>query len=174
MTQERANRLQQELFDETGVYSVFVFDRPCEEEASRRFARLKNIGNRRADVLYFLDAAESAGQPVSAEADELIGRIVAYIDDHLGEELSLTVLSDFTHYNPAYLSRKFKQITGENLHVYILNKRLALAEKLLMESDAFVQDIAAKCGFPNPTQFGIAFMKYKGCSPSAFRRSPQE
>ena len=174
VTQERANRLQQELFDETGVYSVFVFDRPCEEEASRRFARLKNIGNRRADVLYFLDAAESAGQPVSAEADELIGRIVAYIDDHLGEELSLTVLSDFTHYNPAYLSRKFKQITGENLHVYILNKRLALAEKLLMESDAFVQDIAAKCGFPNPTQFGIAFMKYKGCSPSAFRRSPQE
>lgn len=174
VTQERANRLQQELFDETGVYSVFVFDRPCEEEASRRFARLKNIGNRRADALYFLDAVESAWQPVSAEVDELIGRIVAYIDDHLDGELSLTVLSDFTHYNPAYLSRKFKQITGENLHVYILNKRLALAEKLLMESDAFVKDIAAKCGFQNPTQFGIAFMKYKGCSPSAFRRSPQE
>ena len=53
MTQERANRLQQELFDDTGVYSVFVFDRPCEEEASRRFARLKNLGYRRADVTLF-------------------------------------------------------------------------------------------------------------------------
>ena len=75
------------------------------------------------------------------------------------------------YYNPAYLSRKFKAVMGSNLHAYILARRMELARKLLVETDGFVQEIAAKCGFSNPTQFGMTFAKVNGCSPGAYRRN---
>ena len=78
------------------------------------------------------------------------------------------------YYNPAYFSRKFKAVMGNNLRTYILNKRMELAKKLLVETDEFVQDIAAKCGFGNSTQFGMTFAKCNGCSPGAYRRTKQE
>lgn len=170
VTAERAKILQQELFDATGIYSVFVFDRPCREADGQRYRRLKQKSRKNVDALYFSDDFEGGLTSPTAEEDETIARVSEYIVRHLDEELSLTVLSELVHYNPAYLSRKFKQVTGENLHAFILNRRLALAKKLLAESDEFVQDIAIKCGFTNPTQFGIAFGKFMGCSPSAFRR----
>lgn len=174
VTLERMHRIQQELFDATGAFSVFVFDRPCTEASDRRYERLVKEGGKNPDALYFLDTAEHAEVSVSAEEpDAQIGRIEKYIAEHLNEELSLTLLADLIHYNPAYLSRKFKQVTGENLHAYILDRRLEKAEKMLLESNAYVQEIAAQCGFPNPTQFGIAFMKRRGCSPSVFRRQNQ-
>lgn len=169
VTEERAKRLQQKLFDATGIFSTFIFDRPCNEDIRTRYNRLKKIC-RKTDALYFLDASEHADTVPLGEEDALIARITEYIAAHLGDELSLTVLADMIHYNPAYLSRKFKQVTGENFHAYVLKRRLTLAEHLLKNTELFVQEIAAKCGFQNPTQFGIAFMKHKGCSPSTFRR----
>ena len=56
---------------------------------------------------------------------------------------------------------------------YILDKRIALAKKLLTESNEFIKDISEKCGFGNPTQFGIVFMKKVGTSPTNYRLKKQ-
>ena len=104
----------------------------------------------------------------------MIAGIADYIDKHLNEDLSLVSLASAVYYNPAYLSRKFKMVMGSTLHTYILGKRMELAKKLLIETDGFVQDIAARCGFSNSTQFGMAFAKCNGCSPGTFRRSRRE
>lgn len=170
---ERAQRLQQDLYERMGTYSTFVFDPPCRQPADSRFRRLMKKSKQNLNALYFLDTADPDPSPDSRD-DEVIASIADYIDSHLNEDLSLTFLASTVYYNPAYLSRKFKTVMGNNLHSYIMTKRMELAKKLLLETDEFVQDIAVKCGFSNATQFGMTFAKFNGCSPGAYRRNKQD
>ncbi len=171
--EERAKRLQQDLYEQTGDYSTFVFDPPSSVPADSRFRSLSQTGGTRFNVLYFLNTTKAVPQQDGCD-DEVIAGIADYIDKHLNEDLSLVSLASAVYYNPAYLSRKFKMVMGSTLHTYILGKRMELAKKLLIETDGFVQDIAARCGFSNSTQFGMAFAKCNGCSPGTFRRSRRE
>ena len=134
---------------------------------------MKNFSSK--DDLYFCNVDEiNDFSAVQENRDDLIiGRIVNYINCNLSENLSLVILAELVYYNPAYLSRKFKQVTGVNLKDYILDKRIALAKKLLTESNEFIKDISEKCGFGNPTQFGIVFMKKVGTSPTNYRLKKQ-
>ena len=170
---ERAKRLQQDLYEQTGDCSTFVFDPPCYQTADSRYQKLIKKRKGRNSALYFLDTADP-DSPIDSRDDEVIASVAEYIDTHLDEDLSLAFLASMVYYNPAYFSRKFKAVMGNNLRTYILNKRMELAKKLLVETDEFVQDIAAKCGFGNSTQFGMSFAKCNGCSPGAYRRTNQE
>lgn len=170
---ERAQRLQQDLYERTGACSTFVFDPPCRQPADNRFQRLLKKSKRNLNALYFLDTTDPDPSPDSRD-DEVIASVADYIDSHLNEDLSLTFLASMVYYNPAYLSRKFKTVMGDNLHSYIMSKRMELAKKLLVETDGFVQDIAVKCGFSNSTQFGMTFAKFNGCSPGVYRRNKQD
>lgn len=167
---ERAKRLQQDLYERTGTYNTFILDPPCAQSADSRLQRLLKKSKKNGNALYFLDATEP-DLPIDGGDDAVIASVAAYIDAHLGEDLSLALLASTVYYNPAYLSRKFKAVMGSNLHAYILARRMELARKLLVETDGFVQEIAAKCGFSNPTQFGMTFAKVNGCSPGAYRRN---
>lgn len=173
VTVELAKRLQQTIFDLTGICSTFMLDRPCGADAAERYALLKRKSSLRGQALIFLESGEGSEREDLREEEGVISNVKEYIAAHLSEELSLTSLSERIHYNPAYLSRKFKQATGENLHSYILTQRMEQAKKLLKETDLFIQEIALRCGVPNPTQFGIVFSRYTGSSPSAFRRKDQ-
>ena len=170
VTIERAKRLQQDIFERDGNYSVFAVDLPCGERDGIRYSRLERLcGGNKTGCRFIGDGQESKN--VSEDCcDEIIESVKKYIDTHPGDDLSLTTLASTVHYNPAYLSRKFKAVVGENLHSYILVQRMKFEERLLVETDDFVQNIAKKCGFANSAQFGIAFTKLHGCAPMSYRR----
>lgn len=171
---EKAKRLQQRLFDEAGLYSTFVFGKAGKEDAGTRFRKLVRAADGcdgAGDALYFLrEENVVANSGKDKEEDFAIRRVEEYVGTHLNADLSLNALAELVHYNPAYLSRRFKQVAGRNLSAYILDKRLTLAEKLLKETDLFIKDVAIRCGFTNPTQFGIAFLKKTGLAPNVYRR----
>ena len=167
---ERAKRLQQDIFERDGNYSVFAVDLPRGERDGIRYSRLERLCDGNKDGCRFIGDGQEAKNVSEDCGDEIIGSVKKYIDTHLGDELSLTTLASAVYYNPAYLSRKFKAVVGENLHSYILGQRMRFAERLLVETDDFVSNIAKKCGFANPAQFGIAFAKLHGCAPMTYRR----
>ena len=167
---ERAKRLQQVIFERDGNYSVFAVDLPRGERDGIRYSRLERLCDGNKDGCRFIGDGQEAKNVSEDCGDEIIGSVKKYIDTHLGDELSLTTLASAVYYNPAYLSRKFKAVVGENLHSYILGQRMRFAERLLVETDDFVSNIAKKCGFANPAQFGIAFAKLHGCAPMTYRR----
>ncbi len=77
----------------------------------------------------------------------VIAQIQKYIQDHLAGDVSLTAIAQEVHFNPSYLSRYYKQMTGQNLLEYIQAKRLEAAIDYMRNTDLKLQEIAARVGF---------------------------
>lgn len=99
----------------------------------------------------------------------LVDKINSYIDIHIGEDLSLTKLSDVFHMNPTYLSRIYKQVRGENLSDYIIFRRLERAKRLLKESNIKINRLAVEIGYESPNYFNRIFKKMEGMTPQEYR-----
>lgn len=93
-----------------------------------------------------------------------------YIDANWGTDLTLSALSQRYFYNPSYFSRMFKKQFGISLTEYIEKRRIALAVRLLKETDMTVEQIALRVGYSSKTSFYRAFSKVTSCSPSYYRK----
>ncbi len=103
------------------------------------------------------------------ETHNSIAQVVNYIHNHIDADLSLVRMADLVHYNPAYLSRLFKESMDINLYDYILRIRMNKAIELLLKSNDKVQDIAQAVGYDSSPSFTRAFRKYTGKTPSEYR-----
>ena len=64
----------------------------------------------------------------------------------------------------------FKQRTGLSPIDYLIQVRLAEAEKLLAESNYTVSKIADYVGFHSPSYFSKSFKEVNDCTPSEYRK----
>ena len=94
-----------------------------------------------------------------------------YITMHLAEPLDIGILAARLNYAKYYLSRKFKEETGDSVNTYIKKARIELAKVLLLNSDDNMDEIAIKCGFISRSFFTTAFTKECGMPPAKFRAS---
>lgn len=100
----------------------------------------------------------------------IVHTIQAYISNHISECLSLEDLGKIVHLHPVYLSKFYKQETGENLSSYISSKRLEKASKLLIDSNLHVLDISHLVGYKKPQYFIKLFKDQYGITPYQYRR----
>ena len=71
--------------------------------------------------------------------------------------------------NRSYLTKIFKQKTGISPQEYLMERKLSYACKLLMETDAQIQDIARRIGYDNLLTFSKIFKGRYGVSPKNYR-----
>ena len=102
---------------------------------------------------------------------ETMEYVKTYILEHLGEDLSLQKLSDAVYYNPSYLSRIFKQSTGEALSDFIINARIDKAKKLLRETRLKIYEVSQQAGFESVIYFNRMLKKKTEVSPKVYRQS---
>jgi AraC-like DNA-binding protein len=114
-----------------------------------------------------LKAATSANRN-RAEPVE-IWKTRKYIEEHSGEELSLTKVAKAVNISANHLSEKFKEVTGINFVDYVARGRFEKARDLLLNSNRRISEIAFAAGFQSLSQFNRVFKKLSGKSPSAFR-----
>ena len=96
-----------------------------------------------------------------------------YIDAHLESPLTLEELGSVVQYSPFHLARRFRQATGQTLHQYVTNRRLAKAHALIAGTDLPLQQVAAQAGFSDQSHLSNAFRKAYGCAPSEVRKNLQ-
>ncbi|TLG78634.1 AraC family transcriptional regulator [Methylocystis sp. B8] len=102
-----------------------------------------------------------------------INRVLAYIDKHLYEDLTVDVLSDVANFSKFHFHRQFSQHCGISLSRYIQFMRLKRAAyRLAFNPTAPITDVALDSGFENPESFSRAFKAAFGQTPSAFRKKP--
>jgi AraC-like DNA-binding protein len=92
-----------------------------------------------------------------------------FIDEHAGEELSLTRVARAADTSANYLSEKFKEAVGTNFVKYVARARYEKAVALLGNGDLRVSEIAFAAGFQSLSQFNRVFKKFSGKSPSEYR-----
>jgi AraC family transcriptional regulator len=96
---------------------------------------------------------------------------IAYINEHIGEELSLQTIASELKMSPCYFAKLFKISTGISVHQYVLQSRIRRAKELLAHSELKIVDIALKVGFQCQTHFGKVFRKQIGVTPKGYREA---
>ncbi len=99
----------------------------------------------------------------------VINKTVEYIEDSIGERLTLAELSGKFNISDFHFNRMFKTVTGITLKQYILGRKLTRAMEQLKSTTEPIIDIALDLGFEYPEVFSRAFKKQFGLSPACFR-----
>jgi len=104
---------------------------------------------------------------IDIEHNEKVSSIIRYINNNLGNELSLDLLSSRFYTSKYHLLREFKKHAGYSIHQYIQRKRLIMAKTLLKEGIQ-VTEVFMRCGFGDYSNFIRAFKKAFGTSPKKY------
>ncbi|OWR29792.1 hypothetical protein CDO73_11900, partial [Saccharibacillus sp. O23] len=110
--------------------------------------------------------AEHEGQ----SGDPNMKKLLAYIEEHYAEPLSLTGLGRHFHFNPSYLSSYFATHNKEGFSEYLNRIRVTKAEELLRTGELSISEISGRVGYSDPGYFTKVFRKQTGFSPSQYRR----
>ena len=104
------------------------------------------------------------------QGERVIAGITRYLQEHLSEDVSLSVLADQFHPNSQYISQLFKSEIGVGFLTYLTNIRMEKAKKLLLSTPLSVADVAEQSGYGDYRVFTKVFKKSEGVTPSQYRR----
>lgn len=103
-------------------------------------------------------------------ANRTVSQVVAYINLHYSEVLSLESLADRFFVSKYHLSHEFQRQVGTSVCRYIQKKRLQIARHLLSQGNK-PNAVYSLCGFGDYTVFYRAFKSEYGTSPREFAAS---
>ena len=95
--------------------------------------------------------------------------IFQYMDENYTEELTIEKLSRMVSLSSFHFCRLFKEITGMTLSRYVNSIRISRAEKLLLNEDLSVSEVAELSGYNDINYFSRMFKQYRKMSPTRFR-----
>lgn len=125
---------------------------------------MKTVPDMKALVHYVASVWDSETEENSQSTVEII---MAYIAEHLENELRREELAEAVHLNPDYMARLFKKETGLNLKDYIIQQKMQEAQSLLCTTNLPISLIAAKVGYTNFGHFSTSYKKF-------YHKTPQE
>lgn len=95
---------------------------------------------------------------------------VRFMNEHLGESLSLETLSAAAYLSPSALCRNFENVFGTPPMQYLHKLRLQKARELLQSTSLPLNEIALLCGFYDASHFCRRFKEHSGIAPKEYRK----
>lgn len=106
------------------------------------------------------------------EDNALLEKIYQVIEEHLCDQLlSLEMLAEQCGVSTSYLGRYFKSKTGYTPMRYVDIRKMEYAKKLLRETDDSLNEIVAKSGYIDASNFIRKFKKETGITPINYRKN---
>ncbi|WP_240416009.1 helix-turn-helix domain-containing protein [Paenibacillus periandrae] len=101
---------------------------------------------------------------------ELSRSIIEFVNSHYEEvTLNIAMIAENLGITPSYMSKLFKEQTGETLPDYINKVRLEKAKVLLRDEKLNISDAAVKVGYLNSNALIRSFKKYEGVTPGKYK-----
>lgn len=113
-------------------------------------------------------AALSADKPLASGS--ISARVIAYLNLHYAENLTLASIARSTYFSPSYLATVFKAETGHTIFQHLARLRIERATRLLVEDRMPVHHVAAAVGYQSLDHFSRVFRQLKGVPPSRYVR----
>lgn len=148
----------------TGLERLLAFPSALSPEALSCFFELLSVLNQMATSRFSTTnkyLTFSAGQ-------EKTNEIIAYIQEHIYENITVSDLAAHFYLNPDYLSRLFKKHAHLSVGHYIALQKTATAQALLREGYTVTQ-VQEKLAYSSYAYFFKTFQKNTGISPSKYR-----
>lgn len=137
-----------------------------------RVARLQELGFRLLRRL--IAGAQEIRPELLTPGSSRLGPVFAYIDSHLSEHLTREDLASHADLSPSRFHDVFRDAVGVAPMVFVQQRRMGLAKRLLIGSDMTVYQVALQAGYEDPYYFSRLFRKTQGVSPSAFRAAVRQ
>jgi AraC family transcriptional activator of pobA len=93
-----------------------------------------------------------------------------HIEAHYAEKLTVEQAAKLVSLNPYHFCKTFKKLTGRTFIEYVNVCRVKEAERLLLETDLNITEIAGQVGCGNPNYFTKLFKQHTGIVPSQLRK----
>jgi AraC family transcriptional regulator len=123
-------------------------------------------------VLHLLATYGVARPKVPAPRSKLnsyqLRSVVAFIESHLDEDVSVITLARRAHVSPFHFARLFRQTVGLPPHQFVLRLRMRRAIALAKGGQYSLAQIAAECGFHDQAHLTHAFRRVLGTTPSGY------
>jgi AraC family transcriptional regulator len=153
--------------------------------AMRRMARLDPLAEGAADLQLriILDACADLAVQVCSERARIAAskaatraelhrrclRGLAFLDDRLRAPFDLERAARHACLSPHHFHRSFAAAFGEAPYRYVIRRRIALAQRLLLERDDDVTEVCAAVGYESLPSFTARFRRSTGFGPAAWR-----
>jgi two-component system response regulator YesN len=108
----------------------------------------------------------SGGRRIRSEV-QLAQRLVAM---RLAETITLTSIAEEVGLSSYYLSRLFREETGESFNDYVTRLRMEKAKVLLQTTQMKVYEVAESVGIPSYRYFTQLFRNWTGVAPIEYKR----
>lgn len=118
--------------------------------------------------LYPTDAVD--GAPVSRITREAC----AYITENDHGDCSLQAIAAAVQISPNHLHSVFRRETGMTPFEYVLHRRIARAQRLIMAGEMSMMEVALETGFCSQSHFNKVFRKKTGMTPVEYRKKLME
>lgn len=116
--------------------------------------------------------AQFIEQPVFSSAmPDRLSQVMDWMTQNLDVAHSLDELAERALMSRRTFTRRFRQITGTTVGQWLLNQRLALAQRMLETTDKQIEIVAEASGFTSPALFRRCFGQAFGVKPSVYRRT---
>mgnify|MGYP000070732755 CR=1 FL=1 len=102
-----------------------------------------------------------------------IGEVLAYINRHYTESITLDSLAIYYHISKEHLSRAFKTFSGDTITDYINRKRMEKAKELIVEHKLTIKHVAELMGYSDIAYFYRVFKKHYGLAPGELRKAKE-
>ncbi len=96
---------------------------------------------------------------------------VRYLNAHFREDVKLSMMAKRAMVSESNFSRQFKSSTGYGFKEYVNVLRLREAQRMLLNTNLSVCNIAFACGYHDSNYFSTVFKSVHNMSPLAFRRA---
>lgn len=97
-------------------------------------------------------------------------KVFEYVKENYHSPIKINSLASLVHMTETSFSRFFIQRTRRSFTDYLIEYRLTKAQKLITETEENIENIAAKTGFSNLSNFNRHYKKRYGIAPSSLRK----
>jgi AraC family transcriptional regulator len=101
--------------------------------------------------------------------DRRLRRVLAYIEEHLAEDITVAGLANVACLSVFHFTRAFA--TGVPPHRYVSRRRLETARAMIATGRASLSEIAFHCRFSSQSSFTRAFRRAMGMTPAEYRQT---
>lgn len=128
--------------------------------------QIQNYLMRILDRIKMLGAAK-----LHQHSESFVEQAKQYVLEHISEDISREDVAEALFICSTYLSRIFKQQTGETFNQYLTKVKVEKSIELLRNPRYKIYEICESLGYKTPRYFSNIFRSHTGMNPSEYRKS---
>ena len=98
-------------------------------------------------------------------------RVLQFINENLDRPIMVEEIAAIARQSESHFHRSFKRSLGTTVHLYVMSRRIEMAQQLMINTSEPLSRIALACGMCDQSHLTRWFTRLTGESPNQWRRS---